>query len=180
MDLYVRSRAVFPPVSKADMMSAILYTPRPLSEIGHLEIVDPYTTDEPTEGEVSRRPRRQASCTRLINNHAVSLEYHDQPLRKFLKHFGSVIPTYERSCFGSQSPMTPQPRAENWIEASLLCFQTLHRVVSVKIEWVESLSLHLEFDSRAKTLKLFKWPSLCLVMHGTTNGTGGRMSALSQ
>jgi len=34
----------------------------------------------------------------------------------------------------------------------------------LKIEWVTSLSLHLELDSGKKTLKMFQFPSLCRLM----------------
>jgi hypothetical protein len=38
-------------------------------------------------------------------------------------------------------------------------------VAGVRIQWVDCLSLHLEFDSRSKTLKVFRFPSLCLIMY---------------
>jgi len=40
---------------------------------------------------------------------------------------------------------------------------------SVKIEWVDCASLHLEFDSSTKSLKLFRFPSLCYLMCSATS-----------
>jgi hypothetical protein len=37
-------------------------------------------------------------------------------------------------------------------------------VANIEVEWVDSLSLHLEFDKSTKILKLFRLPSLCLLM----------------
>jgi len=54
---------------------------------------------------------------------------------------------------------------EEMIDPNYIGFHILHRVASVKIEWVESLSLHLEFDSHAKTLKVFRFPSICRILY---------------
>lgn len=48
-------------------------------------------------------------------------------------------------------------------DKSLLNFYNLCKVASIEIEWVESVCLHLDFNSRAKTLKLFRFPCLCLL-----------------
>jgi hypothetical protein len=52
----------------------------------------------------------------------------------------------------------------DWIEVSLLCCYVLSNIAKVKIEWVDSLSMHLEFDMYTKVLKIFRLPSLCLLM----------------
>jgi len=59
---------------------------------------------------------------------------------------------------------TSRREIEEMIDPNYIGFHILHRVASVKIEWVDNLSLHLEFDSHAKTLKVFRFPSLCRIM----------------
>jgi len=45
-----------------------------------------------------------------------------------------------------------------------ICFNFLHQIAGLRIEWVSSLTLHLELDSERKTLKLFQYPSFCRMM----------------
>jgi len=41
----------------------------------------------------------------------------------------------------------------------------LDKVADVKVEWVNSLSLHLEFDNVRRRLKVFRFPSFCRLMY---------------
>lgn len=52
---------------------------------------------------------------------------------------------------------------DTWIDENVLSFHILTKVAHIKIEWVEDLGQHLEFDVGNKKLKLFKYPSLCFV-----------------
>lgn len=40
----------------------------------------------------------------------------------------------------------------------------LHVLLHVNIQWVDSLSLHLDYDKSSRTLSLFSYPSFCLEM----------------
>jgi hypothetical protein len=40
----------------------------------------------------------------------------------------------------------------------------LHLLLHVNIQWVDSLSLHLDYDKSSRTLSLFSYPSFCLEM----------------
>lgn len=92
------------------------------------------------------------------------MENKDQPLYTLLREFGKIIPEYNRELSPLDAPGALPGRHDGWIDLSLVCFHTLHKVATVKIEWVDSLSLHLEFDSRARILKVFRYPSLCFLM----------------
>ncbi|KAH9205991.1 hypothetical protein DL95DRAFT_241707, partial [Leptodontidium sp. 2 PMI_412] len=54
-------------------------------------------------------------------------------------------------------------------------FYTLHNVMKIQIEWVDCLSLHLEFDNQSKVLKLFRFPSICLLMCYSENAYLSRL-----
>ena len=50
------------------------------------------------------------------------------------------------------------------IELSHVSFDMIQNFAKVRIEWVDCLSMHLEFDSRTRTLKVFRFPSFCRIM----------------
>lgn len=106
--------------------------------------------------------RRNPLTTRKIWSHSQSFDYIDRPLDYLLGKFGDLIP-------GPKSP-SPAERSDSVdltteaINVSTLCFNTLHSVVELKIEWVSSHAMHLELDSGKKTLKMFQYPSFCRMM----------------
>ncbi|KAH8602775.1 hypothetical protein B0O99DRAFT_9320 [Bisporella sp. PMI_857] len=84
----------------------------------------------------------------------------------FLKGFGKIMPKRNTS-FEEVAPTRPPKR--DTIDPSLIRFTILTNAVSLQIEWVDCLSLHLELDTQAKTLKLFRYPSFCLLMSCTSS-----------
>jgi len=103
----------------------------------------------------------------VITNYEQTFENNDQPLYALLERFGEIVPQRGRGLgTGHLNPsMASSIRpGDEWIELSLLCFHSLNKFASIKIEWVDSLSLHLEFDSNKKVLNIFRLPSLCLLM----------------
>jgi hypothetical protein len=101
---------------------------------------------------------------KALSSHEQFLDNNDQPLYTMLGGFGNVIPRRQKEILSEQKrPGLVKPDDE-WIELSLLCFHTLIKFSNVKIEWVDGLCLHLEFDSYTKVFKLFRLPSICLLM----------------
>lgn len=79
---------------------------------------------------------------------------------------------------GSEGPLpcpttsTGQRDELDTLQASNLNFHHLNRLGGITILLVESMCEHLELDTRAKTLKLFRCPSYCaLLSSGQDNGT---------
>ena len=127
----------------------VLYCPSPSPEKGYLQMLN--SMEAETLGDPWERFPKSKS--RTLTNYQQSLESYDEPLHIFLKRFGKIMPV-----------VTMSRRYEGWIEVSLVCFSRLHKFASITIEWVDCLSMHLEFDRRSKVLKIFRFPSLCLVM----------------
>ena len=50
------------------------------------------------------------------------------------------------------------------LQASNLCYYTLTRMADIKIQWMENVCEHLEFNQRKKVLKIFCFPSFCAMM----------------
>ncbi|PVH79052.1 hypothetical protein DL98DRAFT_589829 [Cadophora sp. DSE1049] len=156
----------------------LLYIPEPNPAKGSLQIMNPYLRVS-SEGDIqSRRKRGSRRGTKTFHSFSEDLEHSDQPLSTMLDRFGEIIPKYSRTSFSG--PGSPFPRAEEMIEVSMLCFYTMHKVASISIEWVDCLSLHLEFDRQTKILKLFRFPSLCLIMCCRPERSSTNKSALAQ
>jgi hypothetical protein len=119
--------------------------------------------------EISDRHLRRRRRETIIS-YQQSLDNVDQPLHVLLQNFGKIVPTANVSR-GLQTVGIMTNPYDPVIELPLVCFHTLHRVANIKIEWVDSLSLHLEFDSYTKFLKIFQFPSLCLIMARSENGS---------
>jgi hypothetical protein len=95
------------------------------------------------------------------------IENYDQPLFQLLKRFGGILPQCRRYSVTPQELSNAlSERHDDQIEISLVCFHTMDVVAGIKIQWVDCLSLHLEFDRRSKTLKVFRFPSVCMIMYG--------------
>lgn len=145
-----------------------LYPAKSTPKSNRLQIINPWE-DTYTSARDGRSMRQAAPRRRIrtFTSYNQSLDLNDQPLHTLLKSFGNIVPQRARSMIPGQSNPLQNLLArsdEHSIETYLLCFRTLNKVASIKIEWVNSLSLHLEFNSSTKTLKLFRLPSLCLIM----------------
>ncbi|KAL8786505.1 MAG: hypothetical protein Q9213_002732 [Squamulea squamosa] len=81
-----------------------------------------------------------------------------------LRRFGGKNCPVPRLKGPSLNEHTPNRETESSIVTLNLCFYTLDRLAGITIVWTSSWCEHLELDVRQKKLKLFKYPSLCLIM----------------
>lgn len=155
-------------------MIGMLYVPEPLISQGQLRISDP-TLELEVFYDGRRRDARFKN--KVFEQLSINInEYNDQPMYALLRRCGIMIP--EKQWDGSKLILKEESshdevserlrdradRHDDWIDLSLVCFHTLHNVASIKIQWVECLALHLEFDSRTKVLSVFKFPSFAFLM----------------
>lgn len=70
------------------------------------------------------------------------------------------------NCFGNLKfqPTSGSSQDHRPIIASNVNYYILSKVIEIRIVWVDYLSLHLEFDRRTTTLKLFRLPALCAML----------------
>lgn len=131
---------------------------------------------EVTKTSTSSGGRRNSITTRKIYNSSQGFDHVDRPFGYLLSNFGDLIP--------GPRILTPAERCDfsdlptEVIKVQSVCFNTLHSVVGVKIEWVSSLALHLEIDSGKRTLKLFQYPSFCRMM--ASERKNGLLSRLAE
>jgi hypothetical protein len=90
----------------------------------------------------------------------------DQPLRVMLNRY-KVIPIRSRDDMNRDGWEITEPSES--ILVSFVCFQSLQNVASIEIEWVDELSLHLEFNRVARRLKIFRFPSFCRLMYSSSD-----------
>jgi hypothetical protein len=95
-----------------------------------------------------------------------------QPLDNLFCGFGTILPPFESPLTRCPSPTSPSSMkptghegSSEYLILSFLSYHTLIKVAKIKIEWVESLNLHLEFDEGTRVLKLFRYPSFCRLMY---------------
>ena len=81
------------------------------------------------------------------------------PLHHLLPHFGDFIP--EALPPYSTSGTTRGSFHLDSIIGANISYYTLTKVAQVRIEWVDAISLHLEFDPQTAVLKVFRFPSFC-------------------
>ena len=129
----------------------MLYEAVPDPAVNKLEVVNKSTTSSGYRNSLS---------TKKYSSYKQNFDYIDSPIYELLGRFGKLIPQ-SRPHFINEVGLSRPPEV---IAVKDVCFDTLQGLADFKIEWVTSLSLHLEMDSSKKTLKLFQFPSFCRMM----------------
>jgi hypothetical protein len=112
---------------------------------------------------IHRNPHQPQSSL-VFDTYRVAADLSDRPLSILLKAFGNLLParTSETAQFASETGK----RASKWhpLYPNETNAFLLHVLLHVNIQWVDSLSLHLDYDQSSRTLSLFAYPSFCLEM----------------
>jgi hypothetical protein len=130
----------------------MLYEPRALSEL------------KPSKLQITKQSflssgKRVRLRSRILNTKTQGFDTVDQPLYNILGTFGDMIPN------PTLSKRSEASSSSEFVTASFLCYYTLHKVSKIEIEWVDTLRMHLEYSPSQKVLKLFRCPSICLIMY---------------
>jgi hypothetical protein len=147
----VRIQAVFACLGHLTMVYRASLTP----EDGTIQL---FSSSTHISQASPRRRRRAAAGAQLKCK--IDDDTREQPLAYLYSRFGELIPT----------PLPNQPiKASDPLYADLLVdttlsFYTLTKVAFIGIRWVDSIGLHLEFDSRSSVLSLFRFPSFCAAL----------------
>lgn len=83
-----------------------------------------------------------------------------RPLLDFLLGFGVLMPTQKLS-YGDSSDARKTLGQYKHLESISFNAFLLVSVAGITINWVDSLSCHLDFDEAAKIVHLFRFPSFC-------------------
>lgn len=103
----------------------------------------------------------------VFDVYKISADLSDRPLWVVLKAFGNLLPARALKLTQIASKASKASKfASSWLP--LYPVETnaylLYNLLRVRIRWVESLALHLDYDKSSRTLSLFSYPSFCLHM----------------
>lgn len=105
--------------------------------------------------------------------HSVSKKH----MHRFLLGFGMLLPPRNFN-----APETDEDKAAfNELTTAAPASFNAHFLASIggiKIEWVDSLACHLEFDRSSTTLFLFRYPSFCVANLPSSESTPSRRSTI--
>ena len=153
------SKAIFAPENDRSKMNqlvfmimgwqSMLYSPSLSPLPGKLQIMD--SEDIRRRGARSSRPR--------IVEQNFNQAY--QPFQHLLRVFGDITPSL--STLICDLPGNCKTREQ--LVHSYLSYHTLGRICNVKIEWVDTLNAHLDFDESRRILRIFRFPSFCYLLY---------------
>lgn len=99
-----------------------------------------------------------------------SLHCAKDDLPRFLLGFGMMLPPRHHSTIDDLADAEPTNDPKVIVSKDLHA-HILTKVCGIRVQWVESLSCHLELDEQSGTLFLYRYPSFCIASLGT-NSTG--------
>ena len=85
------------------------------------------------------------------------------PIHQLIKHLGHLLPRPYQNLDPS-SHVVPRNLFSEQLVVNYLAFHTLHKVAKIKLEFVNSMCQHLEFDAQTEVLKIFRFPSFCMLI----------------
>ncbi|KXX82640.1 hypothetical protein MMYC01_201086 [Madurella mycetomatis] len=97
----------------------------------------------------------------VFDSYKVPSDLCDRPLFVLLKSFGNLLPA--RSSNTCAVAVENSKAAPSWtgMYPTELNAYNLHTLLQVQFRWVDTLALHLDYDTSTRTLSLFRFPSIC-------------------
>ena len=80
-----------------------------------------------------------------------------RPIPGFLRGLGDIMPNPDLRSGASNDRRSEQ------IHTSTLNYYALQHIGNIHVQWVDTLSAHLEFHAFSRTLMLFRFPSFCAI-----------------
>ena len=127
-----------------------MWDPSPAQDLPHLRLRYPQTQSR----------RRAKSGRRSTTLTVMDIRY--QTVRRTANRLGAPIPVPVHN-FDDESMQSRDVESAS-ITTAYLSYHSLKDLVKVKLVWTNTLVEHLKYDSRTKSLYIFKYPSLCLIM----------------
>ena len=100
----------------------------------------------------------------VFDTFKMSVDLADRPMSIMLKGYGNILLSRSEeltkvTCEGNTDTSTWFSTEPAEVNADLL-----HALLRVDFRWVDTMALHLDYDSSTRTLSLFRYPSLCVAM----------------
>jgi hypothetical protein len=107
------------------------------------------------------RARTRARVT-VLTSFSGKMHLAEDQFHEALDRFGDLLPKPYLPSF------TDQPQLLSFVEylnVAYLCVDGLKKVAKIRIEWVNTLELHLQPDQRKRILRLFRFPTFCQLLY---------------
>ena len=88
------------------------------------------------------------------NHQGLKMDFVHRPIPAVFRNFQKVLARRQHT----RRPVTVEPTI---LFVSTINYHSLRTIGKVTLKWVENLSCHLNFDSRTRTLSVFRFPSFC-------------------
>ena len=104
------------------------------------------------------RRSRGTVCIRLSQDISEAAE----EFHRMLGQFGNLIP--EPCTSSSRDRNQSLAGDDSSLAVPYICLHSLKKVAKIRIEWVNTLSLHMQLDPRKRILCLYRFPSFCRLL----------------
>ena len=96
----------------------------------------------------------------------------EEPFYQMLTEFGALLPEVRQIGFTAPCCHVSVLTNDSDFYPSYISFDVLKNVAKLKIEWVNTLSLHLQLDERKRILRLYRFPAFCRLLYAEGPGCG--------
>lgn len=107
----------------------------------------------------------------------------EEPFYQMLTQFGALLPEVRQSGPVGGCCHTASSASESHFYPNYVFFDVLKNVAQLKIEWVNTLNMHLQLDERKRILRLYRFPAFCRLLYAdgpTENEPNGKGSFLCE
>ena len=101
----------------------------------------------------------------IITSFSQPISVAEEPFHQMLTQFGALLPEVKRGSFTTPCCHFPSLANESHFYPDYISFDVLRDVAKLKIEWVNTLSLHLQLDERKRILRLYRFPAFCRLLY---------------
>jgi hypothetical protein len=96
-----------------------------------------------------------------------------EPFYQMLMEFGTLLPEVRSSSLTGQCTHLLDYKNESHFYPNYVSFDVLKNVAKLRIEWVNTLNLHLQLDERKRILRLYRFPAFCRLLYADGPNDGG-------
>lgn len=119
----------------------------------------------------------------VITSFAQPVSIAQEPFYQMLMQFGTLLPEVRQSGLSGQCFHVLNSTNDSHFYPNYVSFDVLKNVAKLKIEWVNTLNLHLQLDERKRILRLYRFPAFCRLLYADGSNGGepnGKTSFLCQ
>jgi hypothetical protein len=108
------------------------------------------------------KPTGQPDSGLVFDTYRVPIDLCDRPLCILLKCFGNLLPARSPDSIQVASETARAAVAWTPLYPEEMNANLLQTLMKVRFRWVDTLTLHLDYDKETGTLSLFAFPSVCV------------------